>query len=531
MTTRLTLVAALASFACASIALAQFPPPPQTKTPVVVSSDPVRPATITIDVNHVIDQVDPRIYGVFAEPIGLHMGGRTFHTLYGPVYDPKSPDADQNGFRKDLIAAARELQITQMRWPGGNFTAAYDWRDGIGPKDKRPKRIEAAWGVVESNQVGTDEWMQLSHALGTDNVVCINGGTGTLDEARFWVEYCNAPAGTYWADKRVEYGHPQPYAIKMWDLGNEVDGAPWIMGYKDADDYIKFAVEAAKLMRRSSPDTKLEFVACGAANYKENLDWVEWDWKVSKALYGIADYLSVHRYWDDSDDYYVFMGQRAVDLDEKITTIASQLKTVADAHHGKPMTIAFDEWAPPFRHAGYLPTLAFAQFFNAFIRHADVVKMANYTMLTSILSRDPNTDATYKSPTFYAFKLFSTRARGAALEPLVDCATFDVSEHYAKIPFLDVSSVYDAKAKQVVINVVNRHKDQPISTTIESISGPFTGEAEISQIVGDIGNAAYTYEARDSYVPKVSHVAVSGPSLHYAFAPHSFTQIVVKVNP
>jgi alpha-N-arabinofuranosidase len=488
------------------------------------------PAIIRIDVDHVIDAVDPRIYGIFMEPIGVHNTARTYHTLYGPVYDPKSPLADEHGFRKDIIDAARELQLSQMRWPGGNFTSAYDWRDGIGPKDKRPKRIDPAWSVVESNQVGTDEWLQLNQAIGSENVACINGGTGTLDDARYWVEYCNAPVGTYWADKRAENGHPEPYGIKYWCLGNEVDGSPWIMGRKDADDYIKFAVEAAKVMRKSSPGTKLEFVACGASWYQDNLDWVEWDWKVAKGLYGIADYFSVHRYWDDSDDYYVFMGQRAVDLEEKITTIAGQLKTVADIHKGKPMTISFDEWAPPFRHNGYLPTLALAQFFNAFIRHADVIKMANFTLLTSILGRDPKTDATYKSPSFYAFKLFSTHCRGAALATFVSCDTFDASEHYTKIPYLDVSSVYDEKAKQVVINVVNRHKDQAIATDVQSVAGAFAASAAVSQISSDdISNKAYTYEARDTYVPKTEQVATNGSTIHYTFPAHSFTQIVVGV--
>ena len=136
-------------------------------------------ATIRIDVDHVIDAVDPRIYGIFMEPIGFNRADLKFNTLYGPVYDPKSPLADEHGFRKDMIDAARELRLTNMRWPGGNFTSSYDWRDGIGPKDKRPKRLELAWGVVESNQVGTDEWVQLNQAIGSENVVCINMGTGT----------------------------------------------------------------------------------------------------------------------------------------------------------------------------------------------------------------------------------------------------------------------------------------------------------------------------------------------------------------
>jgi alpha-N-arabinofuranosidase len=489
-----------------------------------------RTATIKIDVDHVIDAVDPRIYGVFMEPIGFNRPDMKFNTLYGPLYDPASPLADKNGFRSDMLDAARELQLTQMRWPGGNFVAGYDWRDGIGPKDKRPKRMELAWGVVETNQVGTDEWVELNKLIGTENVVCINMGTGTLDDARYWVQYCNAPTGTYWADKRAEYGHPQPYGIKYWGLGNEVDGSPWIMGYKNAEDYVKFALEAAKVMRLSSPGTKLEFIANGPANFQDNLDWVDWTWTVVKGLYGTADYISMHRYWDPTDDYYTFVGERGLDLEERIDVIAGQIKAVDSVKKKKPMYISVDEWAPPFR-GGHLSTLALAEYFNAFIRHSNVVKMANYTLLTSLLSRDPKTNQTYKSPSFYAFKLFSTRCRGAALATFVDCDTFRTTDHYAKIPYLDVSSVYDAKAKQVVINVVNRHKDQAIATDIQSIAGNFEGGATVSLIASDdIDNKPYTYEARDSYAPKTEQLLTNGSTIHYVFPAHSFAQIVVGVD-
>jgi alpha-L-arabinofuranosidase len=487
-------------------------------------------ATIKVDIDNVIDAVDPKIYGIFMEPIGFNRPEMKFNTLYGPLYDPASPLADKNGFRKDMLDAARELQLTQMRWPGGNFVAGYDWRDGIGPKDKRPKRMELAWGVVETNQVGTDEWVQLNKEIGSENVVCINMGTGTLDDARYWVEYCNAPTGTYWADKRAEYGHPEPYGIKYWCLGNEVDGAPWILGHKNAEDYIKFAIEAAKVMRLSSPNTKLTFIANGSSNYKDNLDWVEWNWKVIKGLYGIADYISLHRYWDSSDDYYTLVGQRAMDLEEKISITAAQLKAVSVTEKKKPMYISLDEWAPPFR-GGHLSTLAVAQYFNAFIRHADVLKMANYTLLTSILARDPKTDATYKTPLFYTFKMFSNQCRGAALGTTVNCDTFGTTEFYKKIPYLDVSSVYDEKEKRVIINVVNRHKDEAVSTEIKCVTGTFAGEASITRVTStETDNKAYTYESRDTYEPKPEKLTASGSSLRCEFPAHSFTQIVVPVN-
>jgi alpha-N-arabinofuranosidase len=497
---------------------------------LLVNSVSAEKAVIKIDTDQVIDAIDPHIYGIFMEPIGFNRPGMKFNTLYGPVYDPQSKLADSSGFRKDILDAARELQLTQMRWPGGNFVAGYDWRDGLGPKDKRPKRMELAWGTVETNQVGTDEWVQLNKAIGSENVVCINMGTGNLDDARFWVQYCNAPAGTYWADKRAEYGHPEPYGIKYWCLGNEVDGSPWIIGHKDADDYVKFAIEAAKVMRLSSPNQKLEFIACGAANYHDNLDWVEWNWKVIKGLYGIADYISMHRYWDDSTDYNVLVGQRAMDLEEKIEITAGQIKALSATEKKKPMYISMDEWAPPFR-GGHLSTLALAQYFNAFIRHADILKMANYTLLTSILERDPNTDTPYKSPKFYTFKMFSNLCRGDALTTAVKCGTFAASDFYNKIPYLDVSSVYDSKSKRVIVNVVNRAKEQSIETDIQNASGSFLGAASVSKVTSDdVTNKPYTYEDRSDYEPKVESITPQGSTLHYIFPAHSLTQIVVGID-
>ena len=201
-------------------------------------------ATIKIDVDRVIADIDPKIYGVFMEPIhfnGSRMGlpdTVNFNTLYGNLYDPKSPLADENGFRKDYIDAMRELKITNMRWPGGNFLMGYDWKDGIGPKEQRPTRINLAWGGPETNHVGTDEWMALNKSIGSQNIVCVNLGLGSILDAAYWVEYCNYKKGTYYSDLRAKNGHPEPYHVKFWDLGNEVDGLPWELGHKNAEDYV-----------------------------------------------------------------------------------------------------------------------------------------------------------------------------------------------------------------------------------------------------------------------------------------------------
>ncbi len=484
-------------------------------------------ARITFDVDDVISPIDPRIYGVFMEPIGFNRDGVEFNTLYGPLYAPDAADADENGWRQGMLDAARELQFTNMRWPGGNFVANYDWRDGIGPRDQRPVRRELAWSVTEPNLVGTDEWVQLNALLGTENVVCINMGTGTVREAAHWVEYCNGPLGTYWADKRAEYGHPEPYGIKYWCLGNEVDGEPWIIGYKNAEDYVKFARVVARAMQKSSPGTELSFIANGSSNYKDTLDWIDWNWTVIKGTHDIADFLSLHRYWDASDDYYTFVGERAVDLQEKIDITVGQLKAVSATVKELPMYLSFDEWAPPYR-GGSLNTLALAQFFNTFIRNADTIKMANYTLLTSILARDPATGATYKTPLFHTFKAFSTRAHGNALRTSFVCDTFGVDDYYTAIPYLDVATVHDPANHRVLINVVNRHRDEAITTTVTSIAGSFAPTAAVTTIAPpDTENRPFTYAERDRYAPVESQLSTAGATLTASFPAHSFTQIIV----
>ncbi len=487
-------------------------------------------ATIKIDVDRVISEVDPKIYGVFMEPIQFDPrrfgmpDAKPSNTLYGTLYDPCSALANEDGFRTDYIEAARELKITNMRWPGGNYVAGYRWQDGIGPKDQRPVRKELAWGALENNHVGTDEWVKLNRAMGSENVVCINLGTGTLDDARYWVEYCNAEKGSYYADLRVKYGSEEPYHVKYWCLGNEVDGEPWIMGYKNAEDYCKIAKEAAKVMRYTDRD--ISFIANGSSNYDPHGKWVEWNWKVITEFRAIADYISIHRYWEYSEDYYVYMGQRAMDVEEKITLSAAQIAAVRTIYRmEKPIYLSVDEWAPHGR--GHLATLATAQYFNSFIRHADVVKMANYTLFTSLLERDKDKE-TYKTPLFHTFKLFSNNCLGTSLDVLVDCNTFNTDDYYKDIPYLDVTSVYAKETNSLVINVVNRHKDEAITTEIINQSGPFSGKASVSEVNSDDIKAVYTFDKQEQYIPITRELKANGNKMTYTFPAHSFTQIMVK---
>jgi alpha-N-arabinofuranosidase len=494
------------------------------------NKDGAESAVIKIDIERIKARIDPKIYGVFMEPIHLN-GARVglpdtteFNTLYGTLYDPSSSLADENGFRKDYIDAMKELKITNMRWPGGNFLMGYNWQDGIGPKNQRPARINLAWGGIENNHVGTDEWVELNKSIGSENIVCVNLGLGNIQDAVSWTEYCRYKKGTWYSDLRIRNGHEKPYDINIWDLGNEVDGSPWELGHKDADDYVKMAREAAKAMR--SVDNSLQFVASGSSYYESTGQWLEWNRKILAGLGDMIRFISIHRYWENATGYYDYMGQSAMDFEEKIKVTADQIE-IARAMKGfkNPVYISVDEWGAFGR--SFRNVLPVAQCLNSFIRHADVVKMANFTLLTSLLSNDPK-KGTYKSPLFYTFKLFANNCLGNSVDTHVACDTFN-TELYKGIPYLDVTTVYSGETGWAYINVINRHQDKSITADVINASGVFTGKAEVSIIHSNSLEEIFTIEKQDQYIPAVKMIETESKKITCSFPPHSFTQIKVKL--
>ena len=228
-------------------------------------------ARIKLDFDRQIGTIDRNIYGNFTEHLG--------RCIYGGIYDEGSPLSDSDGFRKDVLEAARGLHISLLRWPGGNFSSGYNWKDGIGPKDSRPRRWDTAWQAEESNRFGTDEFLAYARKVGAEPYLCVNMGTGTMQDAADWVEYCNGTMNTYWANLRRKNGHPEPYNVKYWGLGNEVYG-PWQAGHKTAAEYGALALEFAKMMRWVDPDIKL--IACGGNN-------ADWDRQVLQPVLEVAD--------------------------------------------------------------------------------------------------------------------------------------------------------------------------------------------------------------------------------------------------
>ena len=485
-----------------------------------------QPALIKVDLDRTIGAIDPNIYGSFLEPVGRDV-------VYGSLYDPASALADQNGFRKDYLQQIKDLKVTAIRWPGGNFVSGYHWEDGVGPKHERPVILDLSRQRKESNQMGTDEYAAFCNLVGAENFICINGGTGTIEDAAHWVEYCNAPAGTRYADLRVKNGHPEPYKVKYWALGNEPDG-PWQLGHKDKADYTKFALEAAKMMRGADKDIRL--VAAGASNYPlvtKQYDpkdgWTDWNDHVLDQMAGTIDYISLHR--------YVFQVLRGIDkpsfsdqmslgreIDRIIEITQGEIeKAMVKSGTDRPIYISFDEYGA--RGNNLAGPLLLAQHLNAFIRHADIVKMANLTFLSSLVGLTPGGD--YKNSLYSPFYLYSNHSRGTALEVYTRCEKYS-NAVFKDIPYLDVTAVLNEADGTLVVNVVNRSETEAIPADLELQSGAYTGKGQVHLI--DANSIEATNTATEQKIRLgTSDLQFTGNRISHTFPAHSLTQLEIAL--
>lgn len=477
-------------------------------------------ATIKVDTDRKVGDISPDIYGAFLEPIK--------EMVYGSLYNPESDYADDNGFREDLIKLLKELKVTNVRWPGGNYASGYNWEDGIGPKDKRPARLDLAWKVIDRNQMGTDEYTKFCSLIGAENFVCINTGTGTLDQARYWVEYCNTDSGTYYSDLRKQYGRSEPYNIKYWALGNEPDGW-WQMGHKNVDDYCKFAKEAAKLMKQT--DRSIKLIAAGASDYSPGNKWIDWNRDLLHNLVGYIDYISIHRYIKSRDGFgethnsfgeFMSVG---CDLDQKIELVKSQItEALIKSGSKRPIWIAFDEYSG--QGDDLTSSLMLAQFLNAFIRHADIVKIANHSFLTRLVT--DSQDGHFKNAKYHSFYLFSNNCFGTSLDVYVNCETYNTPK-FAEVPYLDVSAVYNESDNRLILNVVNRHETSPVSAVIEIQTGEIKGKVIISEVNGNSTSSVNTSKEQNVSINTLEKEG-RGKIIHHDFSAHSFTQIKLSLN-
>jgi alpha-N-arabinofuranosidase len=485
-------------------------------------------AKIKIDLERKIGKVDRRIYGGFIEHLG--------RCIYGGIYEEGSPLSDEHGFRKDVIEAVRSLRLPLLRWPGGNFVSGYHWTDGIGPVEKRPRRMELAWFTEESNHFGTDEFIQYCRTVDTEPYICVNMGTGTMDEARAWVEYCNGTGNTYWANLRRQNGHEAPYGVKYWGLGNEMYGQ-WQIGKLSAEDYVKKAIEFAKVMKWTDPN--IELVSCG-----EN-GWSEWDRIVIEGLAPYVNYHSVHLY-TGSDDYYSnvlapHQTERALRNCQALIDNARYRQ-----HIDHPIYVAYDEWNVWFRARGHetaleehytlADALAVATYLNSFVRHCNTVKVANIAQLVNVIAPIfTNKEGLFLQTIYYLFRLFSEHVQEIVLDAFVDCETHSLlsdeeaspwSHRVADLgPFklLDVTVTCNASGNELALAVVNRDRERAHATTIQ-----LTDSATMTDVVAYEVNGAHpgvvnSFERPHEVAVKEQRPGVRGQRFDYSFPPHSFT--------
>lgn len=486
---------------------------------------------IKIDTERVIGQIDPLIYGNFIEHLG--------RCIDGGIFEEGNPLSDAKGFRKDVFGAVSKLNVTQLRWPGGNFSSNYHWKDGIGPRDQRPRRLEMAWGTIETNRFGTHEFLDYAEMMKTEPYICVNLGTGSWTDAQQWVEYVNSSADTEMTRLRKKNGRSEPWKVKYWGLGNEMDG-PWQMGHRTAEDYGKFALEAAKLMRWTDPGIKL--VAAGSSHYGQGIDWVGWNRTVLEHLKTHIDYLAVHLYVGNREnDYYEFLASSR-DLDHRTKVTES---VIATAMSGMPANrkiyIAWDEYNVWYRARGggqrgrrileeiynLEDALVIATFLNSFINHAHIVKIANMAQLVNVIAPVfTNEKEIFLQTIFYPLQLIANNSKGTALQLFTASPTYE-SKRLGTVPYLDTSAALDNGT--LVINVVNRHKDQAIETEIDLQDKRFAGPVEVAEVNGpDIKSENGFGKTLVQTVNRTA--AAEGSKLRYWFPAHSFTMLKAQVS-
>lgn len=431
-------------------------------------------AKITLAKELKIGGIDRRMFGSFVEHLG--------RAVYGGIYEPGHATADEDGFRGDVIEMINELNVPIVRYPGGNFVSGYDWEDGVGPVENRPQRLELAWGVTEPNKFGTDEFMKWCKKAGTSPMMAVNLGTRGPDAARALVEYCNHKGGSKYADMRIKNGYKDPWGVKLWCLGNEMDGT-WQMCAKTAEEYGRIANEASKLMKWVDPS--IETVLCGSSS-REMKTFGEWEQKALEIAYDNVDYISLHQYYGNpTNDTKSFLA-KSLELDDFIYSVICVCDYVkAKKRTKKQINLSFDEWnvwyhshGSPFERWSIAPNqlediynfedaLLVACMLITLLRHADRVKIACLAQLVNVIApifTKTGGDA-FRQTIFYPFKAMSKHAKGDAIKPIIDCPKYDCKE-FCDVPYLEAVASYSEDESELSLFCVNRSLDEEMQLDI-----------------------------------------------------------------
>ena len=455
----------------------------------------MKKASMILDRAFQVSEVDNRIYGSFIEHLG--------RAVYDGIYQPGNPQSDEEGFRKDVIGLVRDLQVPIVRYPGGNFVSSFVWEDSVGPVSERPRRLELAWRSLETNAIGINEFSRWAKKADTEVMMAINLGTRGIADACNLLEYCNHPSGTKYSDLRISHGVKDPHGIKVWCLGNEMDG-PWQLGHKTMEEYGRLAEETARAMKIIDPDIQL--VSCGSSNL-EMPTFPQWEATTLEHTYDYVDFVSMHNYYGNpSNDTADFLAV-SDDMDTFIRSVISTCDFVkAKKRSKKNLNLSFDEWnvwfhsndadndlmtnhpwqvAPPLLEDIYdfEDALVVGLLMITLLRHADRVKMACLAQLVNVIApimTEQGGGKAWRQTIYYPFMLTSKYGRGTVLQPVTDSPVHDTATH-ENVSDLAGTVVWNQEKEELTIFAVNRNVTEDLQVQLDTRS--FAGYRLIEHVV------------------------------------------------
>ena len=494
---------------------------------------------MTVNKAFVIDKVDPRIYGSFVEHLG--------RCVYNGIYEPGHSTADPLGFREDVKSLVKELNTPFIRYPGGNFVSGYNWEDGISPKDKRPKRLDLAWKTVETNEVGLHEFMAWAEDIGAEANMAINLGTRGTDAARNIVEYCNHTGGSYWSDLRRKNGREQPFKIKTWCLGNEMDG-PWQIGAKTATEYGRLAAEAAKVMKLV--DGSIELVACGSSS-SEMPTFASWEAEILEHTYEHVEYLSLHRYYGNRKNDLMSYLAKSIDMDNFIKSVAAICDYIkAKKRSKKTLHLSFDEWniwyhsntkdkkiepwqiAPPLLEDEYNfeDALLLGCLLITLLKNCDRVKIACLAQLVNVIApiMTETGGEAWRQTTFYPFMYTAKYGLGTVIRTEINTPSYDCEE-FSDVPYVEPVAVYNEAEAELVVFAVNRSRDEAANFFVELQGMEPTAITDFVEFSGYDVKKSNTKNSGEVTPRKSNSAKLEKNSLSATLAPLSWNMVRVSV--
>ena len=469
-------------------------------------------ARVVVDPRRVIATIDRRLFGSFLEHLG--------RAIYGGIFEPGSALSDQNGFRRDVMNEIRAMQVPIVRYPGGNFVSGYDWLDGVGPKASRPTVLERAWNSIETNQFGTNEFLTWCRAVGTEPLLGLNFGTGTAEKAAALVEYCNVASGTKWSELRRKHGFEQPWEVKRFCLGNEMDGS-WQIGHMTAEEYGRKAADAARQMRAVDPT--LQLVACGSSG-PGMATYLDWDRIVLEQCYDQVDAISLHRYFGLNSDVVKddarFLASN-VEMERQIEDVIAVCDYVRGRRKSsKRLWLSFDEWNVWYRQTGgngrrqqaphlleevydLRDALVVGGALNSLLRHADRVRVACLAQLVNVIAplvSDPT--KVIRQTIYYPYAWALAYAKGQVLDLSTDVQSYEL-QTVGRIPFVDVAGTVDSTTGDVALFVLNRDLERPRELKVSWRDGAPGRVADAQVLTGPDLKAVNTLDAPSAVIPRV----------------------------